>query len=75
MSHSTEEFDDVVCERETDKAIMVVFDREHPKRRRNVWVPKTVVDDDSEVFNARSDGCGPGKLVVARWFAEKEGLG
>ena len=42
MSHATEEFDDVVCERETEKAIMVVFDREHPKRRRSVlWVRET----------------------------------
>lgn len=75
MPGPTEEIDDVVCTKESAAAILVVLDRDTPRRRREVWVPKSQVDDDSEVFNARDDGCGPGKLVVSRWFAEKEGLG
>lgn len=35
-----------------------------------LWVPKSVLHDDSEVFEADQDG----KLVVLEWFAEKEGL-
>lgn len=75
MAGSTEEIDDVLCTKESRAAILVVLDRDDPRRRREVWVPKSQVDDDSEVFNARADGCGPGRLVVSRWFAEKEGLG
>ena len=37
---------------------------------REVWVPLSVITDDSEVF-----GCGDvGELVVRSWFARKEGL-
>jgi len=39
-----------------------------------VWVPKSVIDDESEVFSAKEDE-NSGTLVVQRWFAEKEGLG
>jgi hypothetical protein len=35
------------------------------------WIPKSVIHDDSECFSMKS---GAGKLVVARWWAEKEGL-
>ena len=34
------------------------------------WIPKKVIHADSEVFEPGHKG----KLVVARWFAEKEGL-
>lgn len=34
------------------------------------WIPKSVITDDSEVF-ARD---GDGDLVIAGWFARKEGL-
>lgn len=34
----------------------------------NFWVPKSVIDDDSEVYKEGAEG----KLVVADWFAEKE---
>ena len=71
---STETFEDVVCERTTDKACLVVFNRDQPKRRRAVWVPRSAIHDDSEVYDA-NDGAGPGKFVVASWFADKEGLG
>ncbi len=66
MTDDVEEIDDVTCEKETVKAILV-------KHGRGVltWVPKSVVHDDSEVYKEGTSG----KLVVARWFAEKEGLG
>jgi hypothetical protein len=35
-----------------------------------IWIPKSVIHDDSEVYKEGAEG----KLVVARWFAEKEGL-
>lgn len=34
------------------------------------WVPKSVIHDDSEVYKTNTDG----SLVVADWWAEKEGL-
>lgn len=37
---------------------------------REVWVPQSQIHDDSEVFSAGHFG----RLVVAQWFAEKEGL-
>lgn len=75
MSKPTEEIHDVLCTLESPKAILVVLDRDNPKKSRKLWIPKSVIDDDSEVFNARDDGKGPGTLIVHRWFAEKEGLG
>lgn len=42
---------------------------------RTLWIPKSVVHDDSEVYRAgHGDDGSEGTLVVARWFAEKEGL-
>jgi hypothetical protein len=38
------------------------------KHARDFWVPLSVIHDDSEVY---ADG-HTGKLVVHRWFAEKE---
>jgi hypothetical protein len=37
---------------------------------RKFWVPKSVVHDDSEVFEEGQEG----RLVLHSWFAEKEGL-
>jgi hypothetical protein len=51
--------------RETDKALLVEVEG------HEVWCPKSVIDDDSEVFSAKH---GEGELVVASWWAEKEGL-
>lgn len=50
----------------TDKAIRVELDTTH-----TLWVPESVIHDDSEVFK----GCdGAGDLVVKAWWAEKQGL-
>lgn len=39
---------------------------------REVWVPKSAIHDDSEVYDLRENNHG--KLVVLEWFAEKEKL-
>ena len=50
--------------KETDKAILVEdeFGEEH-------WVPKSCIEDDSDV---QADG-DEGELVVKQWYAEKTG--
>jgi hypothetical protein len=52
--------------RETDKALLVMRDD-----LTELWVPKSVIHDDSEVYSVRS---GAGELFVEEWFAAKEGL-
>lgn len=42
------------------------------KGAKSLWVPKSVIHDDSEVFDAGENSHG--KLVLKMWFAEKEGL-
>ena len=69
MSNDVEEVDGCICEKETAKAILVLF----PHGTRS-WIPKSVVHDDSEVYGEHPDA-REGKLVIARWFAEKEGIG
>jgi hypothetical protein len=51
--------------RETDKALLVDLDGSE------VWVPKSVVHDDSEVWSAEN---AVGDLVVKYWWAAKNGL-
>lgn len=50
---------------ETDKALLVSIDGDEP-----IWVPKSVIDDESEVYSKGHEGT----LVVAEWFARKNGL-
>ena len=66
------------CIRETERAILVELATKGHKDAfgfvtdtRELWFPKACVHDDSEVYKAKTDG----KLIVKRWFAEKEGLG
>jgi hypothetical protein len=56
----------IAVKTETDKAILCVIadQSEH-------WVPKSVIEDDSEVFDVEH---GKGTLIASRWFAEREGL-
>ena len=56
--------DEARCIAETDKAICCEVEDEE------VWVPKSVIHDDSEVY--RLDDTGT--LVVPEWFARKNGL-
>lgn len=51
------------CVKETDRALLI----EHGGAER--WVPKSVVHDDSEVFEEDHEGT----LVLKSWFAEREG--
>lgn len=62
---STHEVEDVTVEQETAKALLVKFDD-----GKTQWIPKSVIDDDSEVYKMGTSG----KLIVKEWFAEKEGL-
>lgn len=57
-------FYEVACIAETSKAIRVVINE------KPYWIPKSQVDDDSEVFSEGDFGT----LVVSDWWAEKEGL-
>jgi len=65
MSDATESFDVIKVVKETDRALLVRLEDGEEK-----WVPKSVIHDDSEVFNASTQ---EGKLVLEAWFAEKEG--
>lgn len=56
--------DDVVCMRETAKAVLVDLAGDE------VWIPKSVLHDDSEVTGEGDSG----RLAVRRWWGEKEGL-
>lgn len=53
--------------RETDKAIL--FENTDDKQ---LWVPKSVIHDDSEVW-ADADDKREGELIVKQWWAEKNG--
>lgn len=66
-----ETFADVECVTETQLAIFVRVPR--PDRvPQYLWIPKSVVHDDSEVFDAKNNARG--KLVVKHWWAHREGL-
>jgi len=56
------------AKRFTDKAMLVVL---LDKDDEEVWVPRSQIHDDSEVYDADNR---EGRLVVSKWFAEKEGL-
>lgn len=52
---------------ETAKALLVRIGT------KEKWVPKSVIHDDSEVFDLTA--AAQSKLVVLGWWARKEGLG
>ena len=58
--------------RETEKAILVKLEDGTEK-----WIPKSQVHEDSEVFGRYKTMAGggvEGKLVVTKYWAEKNGL-
>lgn len=57
--------EDAVCVGESDLAIKV----KAPEFDGAVWVPKSHVDDDSEVYAE----CHEGKLIVTEWIAKQKG--
>lgn len=50
----------------TEKALLVDIEGEEK------WIPKSVIHDDSEVFD--DDENSTGMLVIKEWWAEKVGL-
>lgn len=62
----TVRFEDCRVVRETDDALLVVIEGEE------TWVPKSVVHDDSEVFDDGDNS--EGTLVLYEWWAEQKGL-
>jgi hypothetical protein len=59
-------FKNTTCLRESPRAMLVRIDG---KER---WVPKSVVHDDSEVFDAKENATG--KLVLVGWWARENDL-
>jgi hypothetical protein len=58
------EFPDARCLKETARAILVRC------LEQEAWIPKSQLREGSEVLTEGDEG----NLVVALWFAEKEGL-
>lgn len=57
-------FENVRATRETDKALLCVIDGEEH------WMPKSQIDDNSEVFSQDDEGT----LIVTEWIATQKGL-
>lgn len=53
---------------ETDKALLIRLESGDEK-----WIPKSVIHDDSEVYDVGENSSG--EVVVQQWLAKKEGLG
>lgn len=64
MPRPTVTLPDVEALKETDAALLCLVEG------KEVWIPKSVIDDDSEVWEEGQSG----DLVVHEWFATKEGL-
>lgn len=59
------DFDNVVVRDESDEAIKVELDD-----GRIVWIPKSLVHDDSEAYELGTDGT----LYIPEWFALNKDL-
>lgn len=61
------DFQNAVCTKQTYKAILV----EAPEMNdgEEIWIPKSVVDDNSEVYEEDTEGT----LIIKEWFAELKG--
>lgn len=57
-------FSDYTCTRETEKAILV-----EGGDGEETWIPKSQIDDDSEVYKKDTEG----DLVISEFLAEKLG--
>lgn len=66
MPRETVEFTDVEAISETDAAIKCKF----PDHEQPIWIPKSQIDDDSEVYKLGTFG----KLVITEWIATEKGL-
>lgn len=61
---ATVEVNNVECIHETAQAVLCRIGS------RELWVPQSQIDDDSEVYQLGDIGT----LVITEWFAEREGL-
>lgn len=61
-------FDGVTALRGTERALLCRIPGE--RATRDVWIPRSQITDDSEVFEVGDEG----QLVVKSWFADREGL-
>jgi hypothetical protein len=66
MGKNSEKYEMLCTEvkKETGAALLCVT-REHGE----VWVPKSQIDEDSEVYKEGTDG----RLIVTQWIAEQKG--
>lgn len=53
-----------IKESKSGEALLVAVDG------KEVWIPQSQIDDDSEVFEVGNRG----ELVVSQWIAEQKGL-
>ena len=60
------EFSGCFCDKDTDKACLV----EGVEYSEPLWIPKSQIDDDSEVYAAGTSGT----LIVSEWIATEKGL-
>lgn len=60
----TVQIQNVTVARETDAALLVNVEGEE------IWIPKSQIDDDSEVYKKDTEGT----LVIPRWLAEEKGI-
>lgn len=67
MSAGVRVCEDVTVIRSTEVGVLMLIDNDE------VWVPKSGIHDDSEVWIDTDDGEGPGVLIVKDWLAEKRG--
>lgn len=61
---NTVSFDDIEVISDSEKAILVNVDG------MDCWIPKSQIDDDSEVYEKGTFG----KLVISEWIAKEKGL-
>lgn len=57
-------FEDVTAEKETPDALLCNIED------KKVWIPKSQISDDSEVYSEGHEGT----LIVSEWIAEQKGL-
>lgn len=56
--------------RSTEKALLISV----PELDLPVWIPRSVVHEDSEVWDDTSDANGPGKLILPMFVIEDRNL-
>lgn len=57
---------EVTCIKMTEKALLCVINK------NEVWIPKSHIHDDSEVFDDTDNS--DGQLVISEWIANEKGL-